>query len=105
MAKTSKKTGTNKPKSRKPRVAPPVATPDQATTKSATIIEQSRPLLQVENIRDATGGDMELLEARDQGYLTVEMPNFWDRAELSNLLRDVLKKPDKNASLESSRPA
>ena len=57
--------------------------------------EQSRPLLQVEDIRNATGGDKALLDSRDNGYFTVDMPNFWERPELSGYLRDVRTRPDK----------
>ena len=57
--------------------------------------EQARPLLQVEDIRIATGGDTALLESRDQGYFVVDVPNFWERPEMSGLLRDVREKPDK----------
>ena len=62
----------------------------QVNGSGDNLIEQSRPLLQVEDIRAATGGDMGLLEARDQGYFTVEMPNFWERLELSGMLRNRL---------------
>lgn len=61
----------------------------QVNGSGDNLIEQSRPLLQVEDIRAATGGDMGLLEARDQGYFTVEMPNYFERPEMRNLLRDV----------------
>jgi type IV secretion system protein VirD4 len=61
----------------------------QVNGSGDNLIEQARPLLQVEDIREATGGEFGLLEARDQGYFTVEMPNFWERPELSRMLRDV----------------
>jgi type IV secretion system protein VirD4 len=57
--------------------------------------EQSRPLLQVEDIRDATGGEHALLDARDSGFFVVDVPNFWERPEMSGYLRDVRAKPDK----------
>jgi type IV secretion system protein VirD4 len=57
--------------------------------------EQSRPLLQVEDIRAATSGDSSLLDARDQGFFTVETPNFWERPEMDGFLRDVRQRPDK----------
>lgn len=57
--------------------------------------EQSRPLLQVEDIRRATGGESALLDSRDHGFFTVDMPNYWDRPELSGYLRDVRLRPDK----------
>jgi type IV secretion system protein VirD4 len=66
--------------------------------------EQARPLLQVEDIRKATGGEGGLLESRDHGFFTVEMPNFWERPEMRDGLRDVRLKPDKYAWLKS-RPA
>lgn len=55
--------------------------------------EQARPLLQVEDIREATGGENALLDARDSGFFVVDAPNFWDRPELSRYLRDVRAKP------------
>jgi type IV secretion system protein VirD4 len=61
--------------------------------------EQSRPLLQVEDIRAATGAETALLESRDHGFFTVDLPNFWERPELSGYLRDVRLKPDKYAWL------
>ena len=68
------------------------------------LVEQSRPLLQVEDIRAATGGESGLLESRDHGYFTVDMPNFWERPEMSGYLRDVRLKPDKYAWL-ANQPA
>lgn len=62
--------------------------------------EQSRPLLQVEDIREATGGEGGLLESRDHGFFTVDMPNFWERPEMRDGLRDVRLKPDKYAWLD-----
>jgi hypothetical protein len=32
---------------------------------------------------------------RDWGFFTVAMPNFWERPEMSGMLRDVRLKPDK----------
>ena len=52
-------------------------------------------------IRAATGGNKALLESRDQGYFTVDMPNFWERPEMSGFLRDVRQKPDRYAWLKS----
>lgn len=75
---------------------------NQVNGSGDSLSEQSRPLLQVEDIRAATGGSQGLLEARDQGFYTVDMPNFWERPEMSGLLRDVRKKPDKYAWLDSS---
>lgn len=36
-----------------------------------------------------------LLEARDTGFFSVEMPEFWHRPEMSGYLRDVRVKPGK----------
>ena len=60
------------------------------------LVEQSRPLLQVEDIRAATGGESALLDSRDHGFFTVELPEFWERPELSGMLRDVRGKPDRH---------
>jgi type IV secretion system protein VirD4 len=68
---------------------------NQVNGSGDSLSEQSRPLLQVEDIRAATGGETALLEARDQGYFVVDMPNFWERPELSGYLRDVREKPDR----------
>lgn len=68
---------------------------NQVNGSGDNLSEQSRPLLQVEDIRAATGGETGLLESRDLGYFTVEMPNFWERQELSGYLRDVREMPDK----------
>lgn len=59
--------------------------------------ERVRPLLQVEDIRAATGGETALLDSHDLGFFTVDTPNFWDRPEMSGCLRDVRLKPDKYA--------
>ena len=66
---------------------------NQVNGSGDSLSEQSRPLLQVEDVRAATGSDSALLEARDQGYFVVDMPNFWERPELSGYLRDVRLKP------------
>jgi type IV secretion system protein VirD4 len=68
---------------------------NQVNGSGDNLVEQARPLLQVEDIREMTGGDNALLESRDQGFFSVEMPNFWERPELAELLRNVQKKPDK----------
>lgn len=57
------------------------------------ISEQSRALLQVENICTETGGESALLESRDLGYFVVNMPNFWERPEVDGYLRNVCEKP------------
>lgn len=75
---------------------------NQVNGSGDNLAEQSRPLLQVEDIRVATGGDTGLLESRDGGYFTVDMPNFWERPEMDGYLRDVRLKPDKYAWLGSA---
>lgn len=80
---------------------------NQVSGSGDSLSEQSRPLLQVEDIRAATGGEKGLLESRDHGYFTVDMPSFWERPEMSLMLRDVRQKPDRYAWLnqESIAPA
>lgn len=75
----------------------------QVNGSGDNLVEQSRPLLQVEDIRQATGGDKALLDARDWGFFTVDVPNFWERPEVSGFLRDVRTKPDKYAWLNRQR--
>jgi len=75
---------------------------NQVNGSGDTLVEQSRPLLQVEDIRAATGGDKGLLDARDQGFYAVDMPEFWHRPEMSGMLRDVRAKPEKYGWLEES---
>ncbi len=72
---------------------------NQVNGSGDSLSEQARPLLQVEDIRAATGGEYGLLDARDSGFFVVAMPEFWDRPELSGYLRDVREKPDKYAWL------
>lgn len=72
---------------------------NQVNGSGDSLAEQSRPLLQVEDIRRATGGDKGLLDSRDHGFFTLDMPNYWERPELSGYLRDVRDKPDKYAWL------
>jgi len=76
---------------------------NQVSGSGDNLGEQSRPLLQVEDIRRATGGDKGLLDSRDHGFFTVDMPNFWERPELSGYLRDVRDKPDKYEWLDRLR--
>jgi type IV secretion system protein VirD4 len=78
---------------------------NQVNGSGDSLSEQSRPLLQVEDIRIATGGETGLLDARDWGFFTVDMPNYWERPELSGYLRDVREKPDKYAWLGRSAQA
>lgn len=73
---------------------------NQVNGSGDNLSEQARPLLQVEDIRAATGGETALLESRDHGYFTVDLPNFWERPEMSGMLRDVREKPDKYAWLK-----
>ncbi|MCP8896348.1 TraM recognition domain-containing protein [Shinella daejeonensis] len=75
---------------------------NQVNGSGDNLSEQARPLLQVEDIRAATGGESGLLESRDHGYFTVDMPNFWEREEMSGLLRDVRERPDKYAWLSNT---
>lgn len=72
---------------------------NQVNGSGDNLSEQARPLLQVEDIRAATSGEMGLLDARDWGFFTVDMPSFWERPELGGYLRDVRLKPDKYAWL------
>jgi type IV secretion system protein VirD4 len=66
----------------------------QVNGSGDNLSEQARPLLQVEDIRLATGGEKALLESRDHGFFVVDVPNFWERPEMSGMLRDVNLKPD-----------
>lgn len=72
---------------------------NQVNGSGDNLSEQSRPLLQVEDIRAATGGEKGLLDSRDQGFFTVEMPEFWMRPEMSGGLRDIKVKLDRYAWL------
>ncbi|MCB1470437.1 MAG: TraM recognition domain-containing protein, partial [Rhizobiaceae bacterium] len=78
---------------------------NQVSGSGDSLSEQSRPLLQVEDIRAASGGETGLLESRDHGYFTVDMPNFWERRELSRYLRDAREKPGPYAYLTREAPA
>lgn len=71
----------------------------QVSGSGDTWSEQARPLLQVEDIRRATGGEKALLESRDHGFFLVDLPEFWERPEVSGMLRDVTNKPDRYAWL------
>ena len=77
---------------------------NQVNGSGDNLSEQARPLLQVEDIRIATGGETALLESRDLGFFTVDVPNFWDRPEMSGSLRDVRLKPDKYDWLRQRAP-
>lgn len=76
---------------------------NQVNGSGDSLSEQARPLLQVEDIRAATGGEHALLDARDSGFFIVDVPNFWERPEMSGMLRDVREKPDKYAHLDTIR--
>lgn len=75
---------------------------NQVNGSGDNLSEQARPLLQVEDIRIATGGETALLESRDHGFFTVDVPEFWHRPELSGFLRDVRQRPDKYAWLATT---
>ncbi|WP_182178924.1 type IV secretory system conjugative DNA transfer family protein [Methylobacterium radiotolerans] len=62
---------------------------NQVNGSGDNLVEQARPLLQVEDIRRATGGDCGLLDSRDSGLFVVDMPEFWQRTELSKMLRNL----------------
>ncbi|MCR0981854.1 type IV secretory system conjugative DNA transfer family protein [Roseomonas populi] len=72
---------------------------NQVNGSGDNLVEQARPLLQVEDIREATGGQCGLLDARDAGFFVVDMPEFWQRPEMAGLLRDVRQRPDKHGWL------
>lgn len=55
-------------------------------------------------LRALTGGELGLLECRDFGFYSVAMPEFWERPEMSGMLRDVRRKPDKYAWLDEAAP-
>ena len=71
----------------------------QVNGSGDNLVEQARPLLQVEDVRRLTGGETALLESRDHGFFVVDLPNFWERTEMSGMLRDVTRKPDRYAWL------
>lgn len=75
---------------------------NQVNGSGDNLSEQARPLLQVEDIREATGGDQALLDARDHGFFVVDVPNFWERPELAGYLRDVREKPERYKWLGAS---
>lgn len=75
---------------------------NQVSGSGDNLAEQSRPLLQVEDIRAATGGETGLLDSRDAGFFTVAMPEFWTRPEMDGYLRDVRLKPDRYAWLSQT---
>jgi type IV secretion system protein VirD4 len=65
----------------------------QVAGSGDNLVEQARPLLQVEDVRQATSGETALLDSRDWGFFTVETPQFWERGEMACLVRDVRAKP------------
>ncbi len=62
---------------------------NQVNGSGDNLAEQARPLLQVEDIRNAVGGDGALLDTRDSGFFKVSTPTFWERPEMSGLLRNL----------------
>lgn len=74
---------------------------NQVNGSGDNLSERSRPLLQVEDVRVSTGGETALLESRDEGYFTVDLPCFWHRPALSGMLRDLRNKPDKHDSFSA----
>ncbi len=62
---------------------------NQVNGSGDNLVEQARPLLQVEDIRRATSGEMSLLDARDLGFFSVETPEFWRRRDVDCLIRDI----------------
>lgn len=76
---------------------------NQVSGSGDNLGEQARPLLQVEDIRAATGGEHALLDARDEGFFIVDTPNFWERPEMSGMLRDVRQKPERYAWLQREK--
>ncbi|MCO6051521.1 TraM recognition domain-containing protein [Mesorhizobium sp. RP14(2022)] len=66
---------------------------NQVNGSGDNLVEQARPLLQVEDIRSATGKACGLLDSRDNGFYTVNMPNFWEREELGGMLRSIHQSP------------
>lgn len=73
---------------------------NQVNGSGDNLIEQARPLIQVEDLREMTGGGRALLHIRDRGFFNVDAPNYWERPELSGYLRDLRQKPDRYAHLE-----
>ena len=65
---------------------------NQVNGSGDSLGEQARPLLQVEDIRRATGGETGLLESRDHGFFQVDMPEFWMRRDTAPRLRNVLSR-------------
>lgn len=71
----------------------------QVNGSGDNMVEQARPLLQVEDVRAITGGERALLHSRDLGFFVVDTPNYWERPELNGMLRDVRMQPDPYARL------
>lgn len=63
---------------------------NQVNGSGDNLVEQARPLLQVEDVRRATSGETSLLDARDWGFFVVETPEFWKRQELESMLRNKM---------------
>lgn len=64
---------------------------NQVNGSGDNLAEQARPLLQVEDIRRATGGETALLDSRDWGFFAVETPEFWQRLEMTGMLRKIYR--------------
>ncbi len=62
---------------------------NQVNGSGDNLVEQSRPMLQVEDMRRLTGGGTSLLDARDWGFFAVETPEFWKRIELKAYIRNI----------------
>lgn len=63
----------------------------QVNGSGDNLVEQARPLLQVQDVRRATSDNASLLDARDSGFFMLDAPEFWARQELSMSLRSIHK--------------
>lgn len=71
----------------------------QVAGSGDNLVEQARPLLQVEDVREATSGETALLDSREWGFFTVDTPEFWTRHELRDLLRNAQLRAAEGRSL------
>ncbi len=62
---------------------------NQVNGSGDNLVEQARPLLQVEDIRRVTSGETALLDSRDFGFFAVQTPEFWCRPEVRDMLRNI----------------
>lgn len=60
---------------------------NQVNGSGDSLVEQSRSLLQVEDIRFAIANNNTLLECRDAGFFSVAAPNYWERYDLVRSIR------------------